>query len=87
VSSMFLYTSLILWFYSRANQRDSDHTIALWSSDTFSTLEGCEKTWSGEGFQKLNENTNPNVVDYKGLVGAITSGATTTIRRVGHKLR
>ena len=26
--------------------------------------------WSGEGCQKLYENTNPNMVDYKGLVGA-----------------
>jgi hypothetical protein len=74
MSSRLLYTSLILWFYSRADQRDSDNTIALWSSSTFPTLEGCEKMWSGEGFQKLNENTNPNVVDYKGLVEAITSG-------------
>ena len=32
-------------------------------------------------------NTNPNVVEYKGLFGAITSGATTTICGVGHKLR
>ena len=29
----------------------------------------------------------PNMVEYKGLVGAITSGATTTIRGVGHNLR
>jgi len=27
------------------------------------------------------------VVEYKGLVGAVTSGATRTIRGVGHNLR
>ena len=59
----------------------------LWSSSTFPTLEWGEKAWSGEGCQKLYKNTNPNVVDYKGLVRAVTSGATTTIRGIGCKLR
>ena len=59
----------------------------LQSSSTFLTLEGVEKAWSGEGNQKLNKNTNPNVVDYKGLIGAVTSGAATAIRRVGSNLR
>ena len=36
---------------------------------------------------KLYENTNPNVVEYKGLVRAVTPGATTTIRGVGRILR
>ena len=37
--------------------------------------------------QQPYENTNPNMVEYKGLVRAITSEATTTIRGVGCKLR
>ena len=37
--------------------------------------------------QQPYENTNPNVVEYKGLVGAVTSGATTTIHGVGRNLR
>ena len=45
------------------------------------------KCGRGKAAKKLYENTNPNVVDYKGLVGAVTFGATTTIRRDGHKLR
>ena len=40
----------------------------------------------GQAAKKLYENTNSNVVDYKGLVRAVTSGATTTIREIGHKL-
>jgi hypothetical protein len=45
------------------------------------------KSGWGKAAKKLYENTNPNVVDYKGLVEAITSGATITIRRIGCKLR
>ena len=41
----------------------------------------------GQAAIKLYENTNPNVVDYKGLVRAGTSGATITIRGIAHKLR
>ena len=41
----------------------------------------------GQAAKKLYENTNPNVVDYKGLVRPVTSGATTTIHGVGRKLR
>ena len=40
----------------------------LWSNSTFLTLERGEKEWSGEGCQKLYRNTNPNMVDYKGLI-------------------
>jgi hypothetical protein len=39
-------------------------------------LEKGEKEWLGEDCQKLYENTNPNVMDYKGLVRVVTSGAT-----------
>jgi hypothetical protein len=61
--------------------------ILLRSSCSFPILEKTGKGWSGEGRQKLYENTNPNMVEYKGLVGAVTSGATTAIRGIGRKLR
>ena len=59
----------------------------LRSSDSFLILKKTRKGWSGLGHQKLYKNTNPNVVDYKGLVRAITFGATTTIRGIERKLR
>jgi hypothetical protein len=40
----------------------------LWSNSTFSTLEkDGEGSSRGKAAKKLYENTNPNVVDYKGL--------------------
>jgi len=42
--------------------------------------------WSGKAAKKLYKNTNPNMVDYKGLVRAVTFGATTTIHGIGRKL-
>ena len=67
--------------------KHSDHTVTLWSSSTFPTLEGVRNIGQGESAKKLYGNTNSNVVDYKGLVRAVTSGATTTIRGIGCKLR
>ena len=53
-------------------------------------LFDCRKDWEGViGVRPPTalRNTNPNVVEYKGLVGVVTSGATTTIHGVGRKLR
>ena len=41
----------------------------------------------GQAAKKHYENTNPNVVDYKDLVRAVTSGATINIHGIGCKLR
>ena len=41
----------------------------------------------GQAAKKLYENTNPNMVDYKGLVRVVTFGATITIHGIGCKLR
>jgi len=41
----------------------------------------------GQATKKLLENINPNMVDYIGLVKAITSRSTTTIHGIGRKLR
>ena len=67
--------------------KHSDHTLAHRGDGTFPILEKTGKGWSGSGRQQPYENTNPNMVEYKGLVGAITSRATTTIRGVGSNLR
>ena len=67
--------------------KHSDYTMAHQGDGTFPILEKTGKGWSGSGCKQPYKNTNTNVVEYKGLVGAVTSGATTTIRGVGRNLR
>jgi len=56
------------------------HWVHTWWTSQNSNLIGSAR-------QQPYENPNPNVVEYKGLVRAVTSGATTTIHGFGRKLR
>ena len=86
----FSITVVLLWFIPKGlTKQRSNIAITLWHIGA-TYLSDPRKDWEGViGVRTPTalRNTNLNVVEYKGLVGDVTSGATTTIRGVGRNLR
>jgi len=67
-------------------KRYSSHTMALWSSRSFLTLE---EDWEGSSRVKAAKSSTKHQFEHGGiqrLDRAVTPGATTTIRGIEHNL-
>ena len=86
----FSITAALLWFIPKGLTKQRSNTMITPGTSGRWYLSDPRKDWEGViGVRTPTalRNTNLNVVEYKGLVGDVTSGATTTIRGVGRNLR